>query len=136
MISMRRALLIAAVLVATCLAGRPASAAFVTGCCACVANEKSMQSGPPRPETEALFCGLVQGEGYPEFVQRCQSAGGNDAPCIDPNPGQTCNQALLAEFSIVCPVAPGAPTANAWGLGGLFLALTGLGVAAMRRRAR
>lgn len=131
---MRRMLVIATLIVAAAAAARPAPAAFVTGCCACLPGEKATTGGPPLPPaTHALFCALVTDMGYPEFVSRCEDAGGSD-PCVDPEPGQSC-AAALAETGIVCPAAPGVPAAGGWGLGALALILPVLGALALRRRA-
>jgi hypothetical protein len=132
-----RRMLLAALAAGTLLAVAPADAAFETGCCACLPDHNGQTSGPPSPPTqEALFCGLVVGTGYPDFVQRCQAAGGEaTAPCLEPSPGGSCAM-TLAEAGIACPTGPGAPTATPWGLGALALALSGLGAWAARRRAR
>ena len=49
---------------------------------------------------------------------------------VDPSGAVT-----LADVGIGCPRGPGAPVATGWGLAALAAGLTGLGLAAMRRRA-
>jgi len=129
---MRRTIMIATLLIAVAIAARPAVAAYSTGCCACLEEHKAMTSGPGVPEP-ALFCGLVVGMQYPDFVSRCEDQGGGSAPCFMADPGQSCTDALAAQ-SILCPGAPGAPTANVCGLTGLALALVAFGTLAVRRR--
>ncbi|MBX3024383.1 hypothetical protein KF840_05675 [bacterium] len=132
---MRRILLIAALGIVATVAARPVSAAFLTGCCACLEQHNAQTaSGPPQAQP-ALFCSQVVGMGYPDFVQRCDDAGGASAPCFDPSPGQSCG-ATLAQQGIGCPAAPGAPAAGHLGLAALAVALSSLGFAALRRRAR
>ncbi|MFN8641166.1 MAG: hypothetical protein U0802_05705 [Candidatus Binatia bacterium] len=77
----------------------------------------------------------MTGTGFPEFVQQCDAAGGDSAPCYKEHDGLSCN-AVLAEEGIACPASPGVPAATSWGLAALALALTTLGITAMRRRAR
>ena len=124
---MRRLLLLAASLTCALLVGRQADAAFVTGCCACVPNVAHTASQVGPPVEEALFCRLVTGTGFPEFVQACQDAGGGAQPCFPETPGVACTTTLAAE-NIICPTGPGAPTATPWGLGALALALSLLGI--------
>lgn len=111
----------------------PARAAFVTGCCACIADHKATESGGrPTILTQALFCTNVVGEGYPDFVMACDGAGGVPV-CTDEVQGESCSQTLAAAESISCP-ASGVPTAGATGLLGLAAALAAAGAWHLRRR--
>jgi len=134
---MRRSELLATVTLATVLLARPAMAAYETGCCACLPNPVAMLAAPPPPEpVRAIACALVEGTGYPDFVQQCQTAGGTaTSSCPEPTPGQSCTAALGAE-GILCPGSPGAPAAGSWGLAALAGVLAIAGALAARRTRR
>jgi hypothetical protein len=132
---MRRYPVIALLCAIAAIAARPASAAFVSGCCACLEQHMAQTSGPPPQNVDALFCGPVADMGYPEFVQRCDSAGGGAAPCFPQTPGMSCTATLAGE-GIICPAAPEAPAASASGLGILALTLAALGLGVLRRTVR
>jgi hypothetical protein len=128
---MRRTM-IASITLAALIATAPAApAAFVTGCCACVQEEATTSQAPKA--SLALFCNLIVGEGYPEFVSTCDDAGGSPV-CTDEVPGQSCPQTLAAAESIICPSGPGVPTAGPVGLVGLVAALSAAGLFILRRR--
>lgn len=131
----RRLALIVVALAAAGAAARPASAAYLTGCCACL-EDLPATTGAPAPMLQpALFCGQVDGPSAPAFAGRCESAGGAGVSCINPAPGEGCNETLAGE-GIDCPLRAGAPAAGAWGLAGLIAAFGGLGAGRLRRRAR
>ncbi len=130
---MRTLSLLAVLVGVIAIAARPAPAAFVTGCCACLDSEEAT-TAQAAPAITAVFCGLVEGQGFPAFVQRCEDAGGSSNQCITPQPGQTCGEALLAEENITCPANSGAPLASPWAMTALAAALGALGVATARRR--
>jgi hypothetical protein len=133
---MRRFAFFAGSVLALALAVRPAAAAYFTGCCACGGFPVAMTAEPPpSPAIQALFCTLVVGEGAPEFVARCEDAGGSDIKCTYPAPGESCSQAL-ASIGIACPAEAGVPTASPWNLAALVVALSGFGALVLRRHAR
>jgi hypothetical protein len=131
---MRRSVTFAVALVALAGIARPAAAAFSTGCCACIESHTAQTSQLPS-ETQALACELITGTGYPAFVNRCETLGGNSAPCLNPTPGVSCTATLAGE-GIACPGASSVPAAGVWGLTTVAMLLAVLGIRAAHRRRR
>lgn len=118
------------------VAASPVQAAYVTGCCACLPgpnfNAGSAEGGSA---TDALFCGLVEGMGYPEFVQSCDAQGGTaTVECPAPTDGAGSCPAVLRLEGIACPGAASAPTASPWMLAVLASLLGAAGAVVLRRR--
>ena len=134
---MSRSWLLAPMLIALLLA-RPASATDGHQCCACVVNQlPDAMTAQAAPVADVLFCGVVSMATQPDFKRDCQNAGGSASLCVDPPSGnQTCSEILLEEEGLTCPAPSPAPAASDWGLTALALALSGFGIAAMRRRVR
>jgi hypothetical protein len=83
-----------------------------------------------------LFCALVEGMAFPEFVQRCNAQGGMaTSDCVAPTDGPGSCPATLLTVGIACPgEAAGAPTASPWMLAVLGSALGAAGFVILRRR--
>jgi hypothetical protein len=110
-------------------------------CCACFADRKAMQSGPPmQPPVPALFCGEFSSRNERQAADvQCSGLGG-ELECLEEEEGTSratisaeCREALLDQ-DVACPQQAGAPLAGPWALAGLAAALGALGAAARRRR--
>jgi len=131
--SMRRLAMV--VMVAAMLAAGVVRAANVPVCCACTADRahEGVARPPQPPATQAIFCATTDdGPGQAAAAQQCADLSGG-LECVYPKMDQSCDAALL-DAGFLCSTAARAPLLSPALLGGLALALGGLGIGLARRR--
>jgi hypothetical protein len=129
--------MVMALMALTWIATGTALATDSPSCCACLEGKGVVGGGLAQgpPAVPALFCSSSADRVTEvELSERCAGLGGSLACFVD---GVDPCLALLAEQGIACPLGtPAAPLLSPLVLGGLALALGGLGVALTRRHAR
>lgn len=103
-------------------------------CCACLERKLGTVAGNGDHVVPALFCGEFPTMDVPAEQQRCEELGGSlFCPDFDARTSVSAEcRALLAEDSIACPAAAGAPLAGGGMLAALALLLAAGGVRAVR----
>jgi hypothetical protein len=115
----------------TGLAAGTAHATIGAACCACISGMDVATTGGPAGNVPALFCAMTAGgESEQVLGERCSRLDGSLICFADHI--ASCDDFLASE-GIICPPAAAAPLLSTLALGGLALALAGLGVRRLLR---